>query len=515
MRKLGMLFGMGAVLAASASAQEAGAATGATGLQELSEAELLERATANWFRDRDTVCDVQSPAAAELVRRDPDNEVSNRLSLTIRSICADMEGRYDDALAHVEEGMAKWGLAQDMIPYGMVLAGRAEDGEAALHYLQLAIDAGIITGADVELVFWLLRTIRQADLDDRLEALALNFAQAPGFARVDDEIQTAFAYPALDAALEAENFELAGSLLQHMRQPTAYAALLANRKYEPIWPAVEAQAGENFNALTERYLDWARARYEADPADRELFSVLAHALMFDGRFEDAIALVDEWRSQPDAIENIEEGDAWALNVSAYSHDALGQFDRADAIFDELATLSEDQPWAVNFVINRASRLVSHGRWEEGLAANTIAKEAADATGTTYAKMLVALNRACALAHLGRAAEAEEDVGFLREHVDEATQVAAGGLICMGNEDEAVDLVISQLENEDTRAGMIGELQPREFEFFYTPSVLPDARDLVAKHPRLAETLARYARRIPERFYPAAALKRAALPQAER
>lgn len=184
------------------------------------------------------------------------------------------------------------------------------------------------------------------------------------------------------------------------------------------------------------------------------------------------------------------------------------------IFDELAALSEDKPWAVNFVINRAARLVSHGRWEEGLAANAIAREIADVQGSTFAQMLIARNRVCALAYLGRGGEADEDIRFLREHAADSGHVTATALLCVGEEEEAVDIAVARLEDEDTRSSMIGELQPSEFDLFYTPSVYPDVRDLVAKHPRLAETLARYARQIPERFYPAAALKRAALPQVE-
>src|SRR5690606_19428635 len=123
---------------------------------------------------------------------------------------------------------------------------------------------------------------------------------------------------------------------------------------------------------------------------------------------------------------------WALNIEAYALDALGRREEADAVFDQLATLPADEHyWVVNFVINRASRLVGQGRWEEGLAATELSRSVAAEYGSTYARMLVARDRACALQRLGRAEESVREAEYLVEQFAESPPVAATGLLCVG------------------------------------------------------------------------------------
>lgn len=183
------------------------------------------------------------------------------------------------------------------------------------------------------------------------------------------------------------------------------------------------------------------------------------------------------------------------------------------MFDRLADLPADRhPWVVNFVINRAVRLVGQGRFAEGLEAAGLARRVAEENGSTYAKMLVAHDHACSYANLGQAAEAEAELAYLRENAAEAPTVAAEALMCLGRDDEALQMLLKGLESEQTRPSIIDGFEPEAFDLFYTRSILPDTSALLASSPELRAAFERHARIIPARFTPAAALKRAPVPQ---
>ena len=161
-----------------------------------------------------------------------------------------------------------------------------------------------------------------------------------------------------------------------------------------------------------------------------------------------------WRDRKAKGAQIEEGDAWALNIEAYAYDSLGQPKKADAVFDELAKLDPDEnPWVVNFVINRASRLVGQGRWKEGVKATLLARAVAEKYGSTYAKLILARQMACALPELGRADETASELAFLRDNAKDGIALSVAGLMCAGQNDEAAAMLLAALLCLDAFAAM--------------------------------------------------------------
>jgi tetratricopeptide (TPR) repeat protein len=315
---------------------------------------------------------------------------------------------------------------------------------------------------------------------------------------------------ALRAAAQAGRGDLADGLLVSITSPVTYITMLTHRTYALFWPQIEARAGTHLAAIGDEHVRVTRAQLTNAPEDRDRFSEAAHALHYNGQFADAIALAQRWRERKARGVAIAEGDAWALNIEAYAHDSLGQFKQADAVFDELAKLDPDEHgWVVNFVINRAARLVGQGRWKEGLKATDLARKVADEYGSTYARLIIAANRACALERLGRAKDAAGELTYLRENWKEGVALTARGLMCHGLNDEAAALLVQGLRDESLRYNTLGAFQTDELDLFYTATILPQASDLLAAYPELAAELALHARPMPEAFIPQAALKRVA------
>lgn len=501
MRYLGFLVAAVLCLTGPLSAQDE-TENAATDLASMSDDELIAK-----LRDRSNSwvsnpCTIGVPVHAELYSRHPDRMTIKSGLLYSEALCADEVGNFDLGAAKTAELEA---LLPDKDFTGLFLyfARRNEAVDAALQRL-LVLEMEQVAELHPDSFWELARMINRKGKTDELEDVALSWVKTGKLASISVELESGVAYKALTAAVRNGETELIDSLLALVRRPGTHVGMLADKKFQSIWPQVEKSAGHGLTEITGRYSSWALARLDTNEADRDRFSDAAHSLHFAGRYQEAIDLTQKWRERKSDIANIEEGDGWAMNIQAYAYDALGRFEEADAVFDELATLDpEESPWVVNFVINRASRLVGLGRWEEGLQAAGLARKVAENHGSPYAKMIVAEDHVCALTHLGRNDEVEPELAFLRENWDEGPALAASALMCAGLRDEAAALVRKALADEGQRAIILPDLQARKFELFYSPSILPGIDDLLTDYPDLRADFEQYARVIPDEFTPIA------------
>lgn len=451
-------------------------------------------------------------AALEAKAPQPAPVEFRRLRLLAEVFCAETEQRYEDGIKLTADIVA---ISPDspLGVYAVLLALRMHNPQRLIEVLR-GLDNGALGALDRDTYFAVFRSVRDAGRGGDLDTLALEWASTGKFAFLDTVLHEAIAVGALRAAAKSGRGDLAGTLLVSITDPVSYIDLLSQRIYEPFWPQIEARAGAHLALVGEENVAASRARLTNAPEDRDRFSEAASALHFNGQFEEAIALAQRWRERKAKGVPIEEGDAWALNIEAYAYDALGRTKEADAVFDELAKYDPDEHfWVVNFVINRAARLVGQGRWREGLKASELARRVAEQQGNTYAKLIIAANRACAFERLGRAKEAAPELAYLRANWKEGVQLAATGLMCHGLGDEAAGLLLEGMRDETLRDRALGAFLPGELVLFYSASILPSGRDLLADHPELAAELARHLRPLPEAYIPQASLRRAALRQA--
>ena len=468
---------------------------------------LFSADAARWTREP---CSFGVPVTTALDAKTGGPVPVRRLKLLAEAFCADAEERHDDGAALISQ-IAALDPDDPLTALALYFVNRRKDAEGALTILR-GMERAALEELDDDTFYALGRMIAAAGRDDEFDAVALEWVDAGKLPFLDTRLHPAVAMRALAAAAaQGGRADLVDQLLLPITNPASYIVLLTDRDYAPFWPQIERRAGANLTLVGDEHVAVTRTRLTNAPADRDRFSEAAHALHYNGQFADAIALAQRWRERAERGAAIEEGDAWALNIQAYAHDSLGQRAKADAVFDELAKLDPEQHgWVVNFVINRAVRLVGQGRWAEGLFATELARAVADKQGSTYAKLIIASHRACAYERLGAADKAAPELGYLRENWKEGPALTVRGLMCHGLRDEAAALLVTGMRDKAVRDLARGAFYTDELDLFYTATILPQAPDLLPDYPELAEELARHMRPLPEAFIPQAALRRVAL-----
>ena len=97
------------------------------------------------------------------------------------------------------------------------------------------------------------------------------------------------------------------------------------------------------------------------------------------------------------------------------------------------------------------------------------------------------------------------MAFLRENKAESYTLAAQALLCVEERAEAVNLLLEGIADKPNRSQVLGDLQPRTFDLFYTPSKLPHPVELLDESAELQAAFEQYARVIPEEFTPTASI----------
>lgn len=461
-------------------------------------------------------CSETVPLFEELHRRNPRESRYENGLLAGQAYCAYEEKRYLDGMNFVDQIERRIPGNGGFEPLGLYLATQLGDAREVLSRLRAMTAAGTIVNLPPEIMSWAFRSVRQNGQGRQLDRFAYELATSSTFVRLDPNVQALLAAAALSHAAQSGETAQVDTLLANIRSPSSMLDYLALRQYEAVWPQIERRAGDNLSPLSDDFVAWTAARAADKPEDSDRLSEYSYALLYAGRYREAADLAQTWLDAKQHEGEIAEGDAWALNIQAFAFDALGQPAEADRVFDRLAQVSPDEhPWVVNFVINRSSRLVGQERWAEGLAAADLAWSVAGDHGSTYAKLLVARDRTCALHHLARSGEAARDVAFLVEHFDEYVPIAATGLLCAGMQPELDRLLAQALARENPRRTVMAEMQDTRFELFYTPSALPRLRDVILADDKLRAEVLKDVRVLPDRFVPIAYLRRQELASAVR
>lgn len=477
----------------------------------MSDAELLERATAVINTGFYNACNNESPLFAELARRNPRHLGYKSGALIGQAVCASEEGRLEEALSLVKQ-------SESVLPVpiqntvGLDLAIRLKDGSEALAQLRKIAAGGRIRYLNRDFLFAGLDTISVGGLGDELDELAYELTAASEFAQIEPDVQGAFAIRGFRHAAKRGDLSRVDMLLEHIFHPEAYTYMLADRVFEPAWPQIEEYAGDHLEKVTSSFVAWSAQRLADDPDDRDRLSLYANALLFAGRDEEAATLAGDWLAGTED-NALQEGDAWALEVQVRALDALGRTAEADAVFDRLARSRPEQPWIVNFLINRAIRLRSQGRWQDALEGFALARPTADERGTDYARLLVAAGRACALHRLGRDAEVEPEVAHLIEHSDTHLGVAAGGLLCAERRADAEQLIAKGFEDDDNVRRLVDTIQDKRFDMRSFRSISDPSepslsvRDLILEREDLRLRVLKHVRLLPDHLVPIGYLRR--------
>ena len=386
----------------------------------------------------------------------------------------------------------------------------SQSGERTLGWLRRASASRLLPRLPSELLAQALTVVLQDNLKAEHDAFCDEVTREAWFARLDSYMKGWFAVGAVNAAVAQGDLARLDTLFEYIKLPEPYVTFLSYRDYEAAWPRVEAYVGDHMVNVSANFEAWARKNLAENATDSDARSTFAEALYFAGRYEELLELTLA-EVDAESVRDIREGDAWAIGMQVRALDALGRRQEADELMDRLATIPVRQhPWVVNFLINRAARLLGQGRWQEALDAADKAERAVERYGSPYAEILLGQYRACAFAGLGRMADSEAASNILVGNFADAPEVAAYGMLCAGREREAARLLTNHLTDYLT-ARLARRVQDERFDMEYvpqaTPSGMPDFTAFLLAAPSLRDAIQREVRVLPDRLIPHAALMR--------
>ena len=299
---------------------------------------------------------------------------------------------------------------------------------------------------------WILRKVKD---DPALDASLLDTLHAvPWTDRAAREADAnAWAVGRARHLLEAGDDARARAVLAGVTGTRQLAIVAQDRRFERLWPQLEADGRFDWVKLVQAELAVEQARIQAEPNLLEPVSEALGSLRALGRYDEALALGDAYAARlrkGDIFTDAKDQRAWMLNSLAYVYSNLGRVDEADRLM--LESTGEDR---VSQPINRAGLLNDAGRPAEAMKV----LDAVDVKNSSeYGAMWLVSGKACARLQLGDKAAAETLIAGMRGRWKDNPAALTEALICLGAEDEAAALYIRRLDDPAERAGVLDDFR---------------------------------------------------------
>lgn len=452
-------------------------------------------------------CEELSPLWTEALKRSKSLTTAlTAMSANMAVQCAIEENRYEDASSLIVRTEAKLGQQPMFDSIALALHSHLREFELAVARVEAIAsrDGGkLLAETDPGLIFQLSSNIARAKRHDLREKMWSAILASAVFAELDPDLRGGAAINLL--SVKASNGTLKSEdakLVDLLGNASAYATMLAERRYEPIWPYMEERAGDGLARIIEVDLTLNTARFEADPESGERLSDLGYALLQAGKISELIDLTARFNAKEADYSTLDEEGAWVVNYMANALMADGRAEEGLAALGKLAALDPAQyPWVVNYVINHGIALAGDGQHEAALKALDRAQPVAEKYGSPYARALVTGQRACSLHKLGRSAEAAQHLTLLEQMRPDAPSAVIGFAMCAGRDDLAIAWSLAALANDVSAGSTINELQPAYMSDSPRVTTAQEPYLLLAKSPELTAAFEKVARVVPERFAP--------------
>ncbi|GGB65507.1 tetratricopeptide repeat protein [Blastomonas aquatica] len=458
-------------------------------------------------RDKPRLCDELVPLTAEVLRRAPAPAPDETFAAANAELwCAIDEKRYEDASSTIERTEATLGRQERFDRVALSLHSfltRPEKAVARIDVVATTDGGEALTKLPQDVIFEISRSAFKAQRTDLLLAFWSSIYSARSFRQLDPDVIGGTGINLLKAKADAGLLsDKDNDLADLVTNSNAYAAMLAQRRYAPLWPYLETRAGDNLAALLTLDRQITATRFKAQPNMTQRFAAAIYSMLQSGELEPLIDATKAFREPGMDYNGLDEQIAWAINSMAIALRASGRAEEGLAALDKLASLDPNEhSWIVNFAINHAASLAGEERHEDALKSYERAQPIAEKQGSTYARAIIAGQRACSLQALGRSTEAAAVLTTLESMRTEAPTRAIGFAMCSGRDDLAIAWALEALADDTHRAGAISVLQPRYMEDTPPAWTDPQPHLLLAKSPELAAAFNKVARVVPERFAP--------------
>lgn len=334
--------------------------------------------------------------------------------------------------------------ANDMVSAGEQLATLAERSPAGLSGLSGRLWRGIAQRLSEQ---------RNTALQDRLY---IALARADWQPLDEPELRDGLAQGAIDALLRRRETAEAELLLPRIEVPETLAGMAIERVYAPLWPQIEMRMGPASGAAVDRFAEDRLAAFTSTPDDVATRREAVHALLLLGRYPEASATAAPIR----IADGMDEDAVAAVRLDAQSLAAAG---RKDAALDRLRPFAAldpaKTPVAVSGVLGLAEALDGAGRADEALAVARAGLAKGETALSPYGASWLRRTEVCALAALGRTAEAASAVETLRARAKDNEAAAIEASLCAGQEDAAARLAVATLGTPEGASRIADQFQP--------------------------------------------------------
>ena len=426
----------------------------------------------------------------------PTRNVAQRMRL----ICLARVGRVAE-LAPVQAELAK-ALPRDGLvrAFGALIAADENRFPDAAEQIALLAETSpdmleMITGATVREIASRLSEAKQTLPRDRMLIALSQAAWAPADA---PDLGTSVAESAIEALLHRGDAAGAEGLVDRIEAPNTLSAMLVDRQYAPIWPAVERKLGPAGTLAIDSFAREKLAGYADTPDSRVARRDAAHAMMWLGRPQDVIDLT--------------EGIGIASGMSSDEIDmlvlrarALALLRRNDAASDLLAGfLSLDlraNPEATIALISYAEFLDETGRAAKALEIARAVEVKGQGVFSDFGMRWIERTEVCALSALGRPAEAGVALARLVPNANQNPAAAIEALLCAKRDAEASKLAVEALADRDQGSEILYQFQPPASLWGATSSRLRNLWIAFLARPEIRNAFERRGRILPRDYWP--------------
>lgn len=379
---------------------------------------------------------------------------------TLRSFALARLGRVADAHKAIEIGVASNPAPTSIVLRQLVLL-RAFDGDpkGAAETLELmaASDPKGLTTVPSEIITDIMRAIAE----DKTRAFNLDYSLiSSGWAPTDITVGDVdwLRLRLITALADKGRLDDAKPIIDQVLSPVVLVRLGIDRRFEPLWPMLEARLGPSADTADAKYIAAAKARFDKEPKSLIARLGYAEALNIASREPEAIALADVAKT-PEELAALSNREIWLVNLHAALLADAGR--NAEA----MARMAALNGTPINGRTNMAGTIVNEALLAESMGEAQTALTLADAAQAKagnlnpYGEMALAAVRTCALAKLGRKDEATAAAAPILAKPDASEDAYLRANLCLGRQDAAAAAVIKRLEDPDKRMEMLFDLQP--------------------------------------------------------
>ncbi|USI73069.1 hypothetical protein [Sphingomonas morindae] len=333
----------------------------------------------------------------------------------------------------------------------------------------------------------------------RRDRTALALARAGWTPEDRPELAESLALQGIGTLLDSGETAQARALLARVQRPAALWDMAIQRRYAPLWPAIEARLGAASGVAADRFARTALAAFAAAPNEDRARLDAVRAFIALGRGADAERTAAPVAAVPGLGED--RLDMALDDATAKSARGAGQaaIDRV-LPFARLDLARTPEATAAIIVLGELYEEAGDHAAALALARTTLARNGPfSAFGTAWLRR----TEVCALAGLGEQAQAARAADAMRATAGDNQPAAVEAALCANQDDAAERLAIAALATRDGASRLAEQFQPQGAFFLHPPGRMRARWAALLARPAVRAAFDRVARILPERLWPAA------------